>query len=195
MSNKKTMEIVNLLKEYQDIFTHDYEDLKGLVQEMGEMNIELLPKAKPIKKRPYKLAHKYKLGVQKEIKAMLIFNIIYPIDNSKWEIFMDMQPKKHDPKKLRICVDFRGLNKLIVTDPFPTPFVDEIINEFASQKCYSFTDRFFGYNKVPISKEDQEKTTIVFEFGSFAYRVISFSLKNAPAVFSKIVVKEFHKYI
>jgi hypothetical protein len=49
-SDKKTMEIVDLLKEYQDVFARDYKDLKGLVQEMGEMKIDLIPGAKPIKK-------------------------------------------------------------------------------------------------------------------------------------------------
>jgi hypothetical protein len=65
---------------------------------------------------------------------------------------MVVQPKKHDPQKLIICVDFRGLNKLKMTDPFPTPFVDEKINEFVGHKCYSFTNGFSGYNQVPIAK-------------------------------------------
>ena len=42
---------------------------------------------------------------------------------------MVVQPKKYDPKKLRIFVDFRELNKVTLTDPFPTPFADEILNE------------------------------------------------------------------
>ena len=54
---------------------------------------------------------------------------------------------------------------------------------------------FSGYNQVPIAKEDQKKTTFVCEFGSFAYRVMPFGLKNAPAVFSRIVVKTFQEYI
>jgi hypothetical protein len=108
---------------------------------------------------------------------------------------MVVQPKKHDPKKLRICVDFWGLNKQTVTDPFPTPFADEIINEVIGHECYSFTDGFSGYNQVPIAKEDQEKTTFVSEFGSFSYRVMPFRLKNAPTVFSRIVVKAFQEYI
>jgi hypothetical protein len=49
-SDKKTTDIVNLLKEYQDVFGCDYKDLKGLVEEMGEMKIELIPREKPIKK-------------------------------------------------------------------------------------------------------------------------------------------------
>ena len=80
-------------------------------------------------------------------------------------------------------------------DAFPTPFADEILNEVAGHDCYSFTDAFSWYNQVPIPKEDQKKTTFICEFGSFTYKVIPFSLKNAPAIFSRIVVKEFQEYI
>jgi len=58
--DKKTMEIVDLLKQYQGVFGHDYKHIIKLVQDMGEIKIELLPTTKPIKKRPYKLEHKYK---------------------------------------------------------------------------------------------------------------------------------------
>jgi hypothetical protein len=54
---------------------------------------------------------------------------------------------------------------------------------------------FYGYNQVPIAKEDQEKTTFVSEFGSFAYKFMSLGIKNAPAVFSRIMVKAFQEYI
>ena len=55
---------------------------------------------------------------------------------------MLVQPNKHDPKRLRVCVDFRWLNKVTLIDPFP----DEIINEDASHECHSFTYGLFGYN-------------------------------------------------
>ena len=56
-TKEQIVEIVNLLKEYQDVFSKDYKDLKGLVQEMGEMTIELLLDVKLVKKRPYKSSH------------------------------------------------------------------------------------------------------------------------------------------
>ena len=108
---------------------------------------------------------------------------------------MVVQPKNHDPKKLRVRVDYRWLNKATKTNPFPTPFADEILNEVAGHEWYSFTDGFSIYNPVPIAKEDQHKTTFVCEFGSFAYRKIPFGLKNAHVVFSIIVVKAFQEYI
>ena len=119
---------------------------------MGEMKINLLPEATPIKKRPYKLPHKYKEIVKTKIDNMLIAGIIYPIDQSEWESPMVFQPKKNEPKKLRVCVDYIWLNKATKTDPFPTPFVDEILNEVVGHEFYSFIDGFSGYNQVPIAK-------------------------------------------
>ena len=95
---------------------------------MGEMKIDLLPDATPVKKRPYKLARKYKEIVKNEIDNMLTTGIIYPIDQSQWVSPMVVQPKKHDPKKLRVCVDYKWLNKSTKIDPFPTHFADEILN-------------------------------------------------------------------
>ena len=115
-SEQQTRKIVNLLKEYQDVFARDYKDLKGLVEEMGEMKINLLHEATPVKKRPYKLAHKYKEIAKIEIDNMMATIIIYPINQSEWSSPMVVQPKKHDPKQLRVCVDYRWINKATKTD-------------------------------------------------------------------------------
>ena len=101
---------------------------------MGKMKIDIKPDARPVKKRPYKLAHKYKEIVKKEIDNMLTVVIIYPIEWSEWASLMIFQPKKHDPKKLRICVNFIELNKVTLTDPFPTPYTNEILNEVAGHE-------------------------------------------------------------
>ena len=129
---------------------------------MGEMKIDIKPDARTVKKRPYKLAHKYKEIVKKDIDNMLTAGIIYPIDQLEWESPMVVQPKKHGLEKLRICVDFRELNKVTLIDPFPTSYADEILNEVAGHECYSFTDGFSSYNQVPIAKEDQKKITFVY---------------------------------
>jgi hypothetical protein len=71
---------------------------------------------------------------------MLSAGIIYPIEKSKWEIPMVVQPKKHDPNNLRICVNFIGVKKLNLRDMFPTPFTEKIINEVVGHESYSFTD-------------------------------------------------------
>ena len=90
-NDEKTTKIVNLLEEFQDVFSQDYKDLKGLVQEMGEMKIDIKLDARQIKKRSYKLVHKYKKIVKKEIDNMLATGIIYPIDQLEFEIPMVVQ--------------------------------------------------------------------------------------------------------
>jgi hypothetical protein len=67
---------------------------------------------------------------------------------------MLVPPKKHDPKNICIYVDIRWLNKETLIDHFPTPFSNEIINEFIGHEHYSFTDGFLGYNHVPKVKEN-----------------------------------------
>ena len=57
-NDEQIFEMVYLLKEFQDIFARDYKDLKILVQDMGEMKIDIKADARPIKKIPYKLAQK-----------------------------------------------------------------------------------------------------------------------------------------
>ena len=76
------------------------------------MKIDIKPDIRSVKKRPYKLAHKYKGIVKKGIDNMAATAIIYPIDQSQWASPMVVQPRKHDPTKLRIYVDFRELNKV-----------------------------------------------------------------------------------
>ena len=93
-SEQQTTKIVDLLKEYQYVFARDYKYLKGLVEQMGEMKIDLLPKATPNKKRPYTLAHKYKEIVKTKIDNMLTAGIIYPIDQLEWASPMVVQRKK-----------------------------------------------------------------------------------------------------
>lgn len=134
--DQHTTKIIDLLKEYIDVFARNYKDLKGLFEEMEEMKIDLLPEATLVKKTPYNIAHKYKAIIKIEIDNMIIEGIIYPFDQSEWESLMVVQPKNHDTKKLRVCVDYRWLNKTTKTDPFPTPFADEILNDVVGHGCY-----------------------------------------------------------
>ena len=80
LSDQQTTQIIDLLKEYQYVFARDYKDLKGLIEEIGEIKIDLLPEGTPIKKIPHKLAHKYKDIVKTKIDNMLTTRIIYHVD-------------------------------------------------------------------------------------------------------------------
>lgn len=80
-------------------------------------------------------------------------------------------------------------------DPFPMDFSDEVLDNVAENEAYSFIDGFSRYHQVQIVEEDKTKTTFTTEWGSYAYNVMPFILKNAPIVFSRIVIAAFRDYI
>jgi hypothetical protein len=87
------------------------------------------------------------------------------------------------------------MNDAFLHDPFPTPFTDEILENVGGQEAYSFTDGFSGYHQIKIALEDMYKTTFSTEWGSYQYTVIPFGLKNAPAIFSRVVIDDFKEFI
>ena len=98
-------------------------------------------------------------------------------------------------REVRICVDLRKLNNAYLHDPFPMPFIDEVLEGVGSQEMYSSTDGFLGYHQIRITKEDRNKTTFVTEWGCFQYTVMPFGLNNVLAIFSRVVVAAFKYFI
>jgi hypothetical protein len=92
-------------------------------------------------------------------------------------------------------MDLRKPNNTCLHDPFPTPFIDEVLENVGGQETYSFTDGFSGYHQIKIAQEDRHKTTFATEWGSYQYTVMPFGLKNALAVFSRVVVASFKEFI
>ena len=107
---------------------------------------------------------------------------------------MVVQEKK-TKGEIRICVDLRKMNDACLHDPFPTPFTYEVLDNVVGQEVYSFTDGFSGYHQIRIVLEDRNKTTFATKMGSFQYTVMPFGLKNAPAMFSRVVISAFKEFI
>ena len=84
-------------------------------------------------------------------------------------------PKKNG--KIRVCVDYRKLNVATVTDAFPLPFTDGVLDAVAGHEVYSFLDGFSGYNQIRMHPVDKEKTTFFTEWGVFVAVVMIFGLK------------------
>jgi hypothetical protein len=72
------------------------------------------------------------------------------------------------------------------------PFIDQIIDDCAGHEALSFMDGFSGYNQIQIHPADQYKTAFITPWGTFAYRVMPFGLKNASATFQRAMTYIFH---
>lgn len=83
-------------------------------------------------------------------------------------------PKKD--RKVRMCVDFRDLNRASPKDDFPLPHIDTLIDNTAKNAMFTFMDAFSGL--IRMAAEDKEKTTFITPWGTFCYKVMPFGLKR-----------------
>jgi hypothetical protein len=124
---------------------------------------------------------------------MLEAGIREPMEESKWISPIIVKEKKQGG--IRICVDLRKLNDDFLHDPFPTPLIDEVLENVGGQEAYSFIDGFSVYHKIKIALEDMYKTTFATKWGSYQYTVMQFGMKNAPTIFSRVVIANFKEFI
>ena len=106
---------------------------------------------------------------------------IYPIPLTDWVSNIVPVMKKHG--KIRVCFDYQDINHACLKDNYPTPFIDQIIDECTRCEIFSFMDGFFRYNHINICPEDQYKTYFIFPWGTFAYRKLPLGLNNVGATF------------
>eukprot|EP00253_Pinus_taeda_P016099 PITA_16099 len=96
-----------------------------------------------------------------------------------------MVPVRKKNGDIRICIDFRNLNKAILKDNFPLPTMEQILQSVAGSELMSFLDGFSGYNQILVHPDDRLKTTFRTKWGTYAYQKMSFGLINAGATFQR----------
>ena len=77
-------QVADLLQEYWDLFPTKFEDMKGILGDLGVMRIPLKEGRKPVKQHPYRLNPIYKEKVRNELDKMLTVGIIEPVEESEW---------------------------------------------------------------------------------------------------------------
>nr|CAN61210.1 hypothetical protein VITISV_014941 [Vitis vinifera] len=112
------------------------------------------------------------------------------VEYPEWLANVVPVPKKDG--KVRVCVDFRDLNKASPKDDFPLPHIDLLVDSTAGHSMLSFMDGFSRYNQILMALEDMEKTAFITEWGTYCYRVMPFGLKNAGATYQRAATTLFH---
>jgi len=187
-------DIKKLLQKHKRVF----EDLPhGRPPDRGiEHRIELEAGTLPIKIHPYKHPKRLKDEIEKAIKELLELGLIIP--SSSPFAYSVVLVKKKDGT-LRMCIDYRVLNKKTIKNRYPIPRIDELMDELHGTKFFSKIDLRSGYHQIRMREEDIQKTAFRCHFGHFEFLVMPFGLTNASktcqSCMNKVFNKQLRKYV
>ena len=146
LSPDERSRLINLLKSYLDVFSWSYEDMSGLDTSIVLHHLPILPHARPVKYKLRRLHPRWSLQVKEEIQKQLSVGFLSVVEYPKWLANVIPIPKKDC--KVRVCVNFRDLNKANPKDDFPLPHIDKLVDSIAGHSMLSFMDVFSRYNRI-----------------------------------------------
>ncbi|XP_070020466.1 uncharacterized protein [Nicotiana sylvestris] len=182
-------------------------DIRGISPTFCMHKIILEEDAKPSVEHQRMLNEAMQEVVKNMIIKWLDTRVVYPISDSTWTSPVQCVPKKggmtvdtNDKNELiptrtvtrwRVCMDYCKLNRVTSKDPFPLPFLDQMLDRLAGRAFYCFLDGYSDYNQILIALLDQEKTTFTCPYGTFAFLWMTFGLCNALTTFQRCMMAIF----
>ena len=181
----------SLLQQYKDVFPAGLPP--GMPPDRNVVHpIPLPADAKPSYRPMYRLSPEEKEECETQVKDLLDKGLVQP-SSSPWGAPILFVPKPNG--KLRMCCDFRMLNKQTIKNKFPLPRIDDLLDVLHGKKVFSSLDLQSGYWQIALRPEDMRKTAFNTHFGHFEYKVMCFGLANAPATFQSLMNDIFKDYI
>jgi hypothetical protein len=115
------------------------------------------PKVKPVKEHLRRSAVQKRKAIGEEVARLLAAEFIREIYHSEWLANVVMVPKKDD--SLRMCIDFKHINRACPKDHFPLPRIDQIVDSTAGCERLSFLDANSGYHQIRLYGPDEIKNS------------------------------------
>ncbi|KAL0546247.1 hypothetical protein IC582_016153 [Cucumis melo] len=179
-----------VVRDYPDVFP---EELPGLPPHREvEFAIELEPGTVPISRAPYRMAPAELKELKVQLQELLDKGFIRP-SVSPWGAPVLFVKKKDE--SMRLCIDYRELNKVTVKNRYPLPRIDDLFDQLQGATVFSKIDLRSGYHQLRIKDEDVPKTAFRSRYGHYEFIVMSFGLTNAPAVFMDLMNRVFREFL
>ncbi len=175
--------IKRVLEEFPDVMPEDLlEDLPP--RKRVDHATEMMPGVEPPAKAPYRMSHEELKELKVQLEELLTKGYIKPSKSPYGAPVLFVHKKDGT---LRMCVDYRALNKATVKNRYPLPRIDDLFDRFSGTKVFSRIDLRSGYYQIRIKEGDEEKTACRTRYGSYEFLVMPFGLTNAPATFCTLM--------
>ena len=151
--------LVRLLAEYRDVFIWDVVHMQGLSTDVVSHKLPINLGFEPMKQKTRKFKPELSLKIKEEITKQIESRLVEVTQYQTWLANVVLIAKKDG--KIRICVDYRDLNKTSPKDNFPLPNINILIDNCAKHEMQSFVDCYMGYHQIFMDEEDAEKTAFI----------------------------------
>jgi hypothetical protein len=184
---KQELALTSFLRDNADIFAWSPSDMPGVPRELAEHRLEVSNTARPIKQKLRRFAKDRKQAIEVEVCKLLAAGFIRECQHPVWLANPVLLPKKTGG--LRMCIDYTDLNKHCPKNPFPLPYIDQVMDSTASSVLLCFLDCYSGYHQIALHPDEEDKTAFITPHSIDCYKVMTFGLKNAGATYQKAIQK------
>jgi hypothetical protein len=185
-----TPEIKRILDKHQKVFGPIP---PGVPPDKGfEHIIELEAGVNPVITTPYRHPNMYKDEIEKSIKELLDMGHIIP-SSSPFASSVVLVKKKDG--MIRMCIEFRALNKKTIKNRYPIPKIDELLDELHGVIYFTKNDLRSGYHQIKMREEGISKTTFRCHYSHYEFLVMPFGLTNGPGTFQSCMNHVFNKQL
>lgn len=183
--------LTGLCEKFQDIFYYDQEKLT--VNNFYQAEIKLTDNI-PVYTRQHRIPFAQKPELDRQIDNLIKDGIVEE-SNSDYNSPVFLVPKHSIDGKpnFRLVVDFRSLNRKVISDTFPLPRMDDIFDRLGKARYFSVIDLKSGFHQVLLKEEFKHLTSFTTDKGSFQYKRLPYGLKTAPASFTRMMTYAFAK--
>ena len=180
------LDLPRVVCEYVDFFP---DELPGLPPHRDvDFGIELHPGTITISMTPHRMAPVELQELRVQLQGLLDKGIIR-LSTSPWGASVLVLKKRG--KTLRLCIDYRQLNKVTIQNQYLLSRTDDLFNQLRGVRVYSKIDLRTGYHQLRIRETDIPKTAFRTRYGHFEFKVMPFGLMNAPAAFMDLMHRVF----